>query len=73
MLYVTLQEALLFWWNLTSILQDWGFEINPFNWCVANKTAKRKKITSVWHVDELKISQVENCAFKEMIYQISKQ
>ena len=28
-LYRTLQAALLFWRNLTLILQWWGFEINP--------------------------------------------
>ena len=27
-LYGTLQAALLFWRNLMSILQEWGFEIN---------------------------------------------
>ena len=30
-LYGTLQAALLFWKNLTSILQEWGFEVNPYD------------------------------------------
>jgi hypothetical protein len=30
-LYGTLQAALLFWRKLTAKLQEWGFEINPYN------------------------------------------
>ena len=55
-LYGTLKAALLFWKNLSSILQEWGFEINPYNWCMANKTIEGKQCTVVWHVDDLKIS-----------------
>ena len=33
-LYVTLQADLLFCQNPTSILQEWGFKINPYDWCV---------------------------------------
>ena len=51
-----LQASLLFWRNLTSSLQEWGFKINPYDWCVANKTFDIKKMTVVWHVDDLKIS-----------------
>ena len=36
-LYDKLQGSLLFWKNLTATLIDWGFEINPYDWCVANK------------------------------------
>jgi hypothetical protein len=33
----TLKAALLFWKLLSSKLTSWGFEINPCDWCVANK------------------------------------
>ena len=36
-LYGTLQASLLFWKNLTATLIVWGFEINPYDWCVANR------------------------------------
>eukprot|EP00957_Ditylum_brightwellii_P015474 1164817-Ditylum_brightwellii.AAC.1 len=36
-LYGTLQAAYLFWKNLTATLEDWGFTVNPYDWCVANK------------------------------------
>ena len=55
-LYVTLQAALLFWLNLTSSLQEWGFENNPYDWYVGNKTVDRKQMTVIWHVDDLGIS-----------------
>jgi hypothetical protein len=32
-----MRAALLFWKLLSSKLQLWGFEINPYDWCVANK------------------------------------
>jgi hypothetical protein len=59
-LYGTLQAALLFWENLSSQLQEWGFEINPYDFCVANKTIDKKQCTIVWHVDDLKISHQDS-------------
>jgi hypothetical protein len=58
-LYGTLQAALLFWQNLSGKLKKWGFKINPYDLCVANKTIDRKQCTVVWHVDDLKISHVD--------------
>ena len=55
-LYGTLQAALLFWRDLTSSLQEWGFEINPYDWCVTKNTVNGKQMKVVWHVDDLKIS-----------------
>jgi hypothetical protein len=58
-LYGTLQAALLFWQNLSGELKKWGFEINPYDFCVANKMINGKQCTVVWHVDDLKISHVD--------------
>jgi hypothetical protein len=33
----TLKAALLFWKLLSGKLVSWGFEINPCDWCIANK------------------------------------
>jgi hypothetical protein len=41
-LYGTLQAALLFWKDLSGKLEEWRFKINPYNWCVANKTVGGK-------------------------------
>ena len=53
-LYGTMRAALLFWKLLTSKLVAMGFEINPYDWCVANKDIDGKQCTIVWHVDYLK-------------------
>jgi hypothetical protein len=42
-LYGTLKAALLFWKRLSSQLVKWGFRINPYNSCVANKTINGKQ------------------------------
>jgi hypothetical protein len=58
-LYGTLQAALLFWQNLSAQLEKWGFKINPYDFCVANKTINGKQCTIVWHVDDLKVSHTD--------------
>ena len=58
-LYGTLQAALLFWRDLSGCLQEWGFELNPYDNCVANKLVDGKQCTILWHVDDLKISHVD--------------
>ena len=59
-LYGTLQADLMFQKNLTTLLQEWDFDINPQDWCVANKTVNDKQLTLVWHVDDLKVSHVDS-------------
>eukprot|EP00957_Ditylum_brightwellii_P137536 10485234-Ditylum_brightwellii.AAC.1 len=44
-LYGTMKAALLFWENLANALHEWGFEINPYDWCVANKEINRSQCT----------------------------
>jgi hypothetical protein len=55
-LYGTLKAAMLFWKKLTGILESWGFTINSYDSCMANKMVNGKQCTIVWHVDDLKIS-----------------
>ena len=58
-LYGTIKAVKLFWQKMTNhLVKDWGFTINPYNSCVANKVIKGKQCTIVWHVDDLKISHV---------------
>ena len=55
-LYGIIQAVLLFWKNMTKTLKQWGFTINSYDWCVANKMVNGKQLRIVWHVDDLKIS-----------------
>jgi len=67
-IYGTLQAALLLLKLLSSALEKWGFTINPYHECVANKILGGKKCTIIWHVDVLKVSHV--C--KDMVENIIK-
>jgi hypothetical protein len=66
-LYGTLQAALLFWQNLTDYLMEIGFELNPYDECVANKIINGKQCTIVWHVDDLKISHEDSAVTASIV------
>ena len=66
-LYGTLRAARLFWEKLSSVLKSWGFEINPYDSCVANKTVKGKQLTVTWHIDDLKISHVDQAVVDQFV------
>ena len=51
---------MIFWRKLTSKLVEWGFVINPYDWCVANKQIHGQQCTLVWHVDDMKISHADS-------------
>jgi hypothetical protein len=55
-LYGCLRSALLFYEKLVGDLKSQGFEINPYDPCVANKTVAGKQFTLTWHVDDIKMS-----------------
>ena len=71
-LYGTLQAAKLFWENLTEFLcNELGFELNPYDPCVANKIINGKQCTIAWHVDDLKISHVSLEVVKDVIEKLN--
>ena len=71
-LHGTLQAALLFWQLLSSTLIEWGFAINPYDQCMANKQIHRKQCTIIWHVDDLKISHVEEKVIEDIIRRLKE-
>jgi len=66
-LYGCLKSGQLFWQHLSNVLEKDGFEINPYDTCVANKIVNGKQCTIVWHVDDLKISHVEQSVVDNVI------
>jgi hypothetical protein len=58
---------------LSAKLVEMGFEINPYDWCVANKTVNGRQCTVLWHVDDLKISHVDANVVTEIIKNIDKE
>ena len=69
-LYGTLRAAHLFWETLSRKLQEWGFMINPYDSCVANKEIDGRQCTITWHVDDLKISHVDEQVVRSIIQKI---
>jgi hypothetical protein len=67
-LYGTVQASLLFWKRLSTFLIDvHGFERNPYDWCVVNKTINGKQCTIVWYVDDLKLSHVDASVVDQIV------
>jgi hypothetical protein len=56
-LYGTVTASLLFWKDLSSaLIVDWGFEWNPYDWCVVKKMIKGKQFSIYWQLNDLKLS-----------------
>ena len=58
-LYSCVPSALL-WYKLNlTTLQNMGFELNPYDLCVANAIIDGKQCTICWYVDDNKISHMD--------------
>ena len=57
-IYGIMKAALLFYIKFVKSLLSIGFELDPYDPCVANKTVENLQLTVVWHVDDLKVSHV---------------
>jgi hypothetical protein len=57
-LYGTMVASLLYYQKFTTSLKDNGYEMNPYDPCVWNKTIDGKQCTICFHVDDCKISHV---------------
>ena len=72
-IYGTLNASLLFYKKFIKSIQDWGFELNTYEWCCANKIIDGKQCTIVWNVDDLKISHVDPNVVTAVIADIQKE
>ena len=57
----------MFYNSLAVDLEAYGFIINPYEPCVANKTIGGKQLTVCWYVEDLKISCVDTNEVTKMI------
>ena len=69
-LYSMMKSALLFYRKLIKELKEMGFEINPYDPCVANKIVDEMQMTVRWHVDDLMISHVSQCKILKFVRRI---
>ena len=61
-------SMMLQWKLLTSTLLEEGFEVNPYDPCVANKViSDDDQCTICWYVDDLKISDVDKAFVRQVI------
>ena len=52
----------MFYKRLRSDLKNMGFVVNPYGPCVANRMVNGSQMTVCWHVNDLKVSQVDENA-----------
>ena len=57
-IYGMLVSAMLFYCKLTEALLSYGFELTPYDLCVANKMVNSEQLTVCWHMDDLKSSHI---------------
>mmetsp|Transcript_17995 Transcript_17995/g.23319 ORF Transcript_17995/g.23319 Transcript_17995/m.23319 type:complete len:119 (+) Transcript_17995:695-1051(+) len=55
-LYGCIESALLWYKLYVETLRGMGFQVNPYDRCVANKIIKGKPYTICWYVDDNKVS-----------------
>ena len=83
--YGLMRSALLFYRKLRGELEEYGFQVNPYDSCVANMMVPRSstdakpaeegttdnndlvQLTVLWHVDDLKISCVNNLEITKLL------
>ena len=59
-IYGMLMSGLLFYKKFRKSIEEIGYEVNPYDPCVANKIINGKQHTISWHVDDLKSSHVDS-------------
>lgn len=66
-LYGTLQAAYLFWKDFSGTLTSLGFILNPYDSCVANMEINGSQCTILWHVDDIKVSHIDEAVVDDII------
>ena len=66
-------EAALLWYNYyRAMLEDLGFEINPYDRCIANQVMDGKQCTLTWYVDDNKISHTDDAVLWKIIHKLEE-
>jgi hypothetical protein len=71
-LYGCVKSALLWYELFSSTLQGMGFELNPYDACIANKMINGKQCSIVWYVNDNKISHMDKNVVTEVIKKIAR-
>ena len=65
--YGTLLGAILFYQKLSGQLYEWGYEQNPYDPCTFNKNIDGQQTTIQFHVDNLKLSHMDQGALDNLV------
>ena len=71
-LYGIIKAALLFYIKFFENLKSVGFQLNPYDPCVANKIVDGAQLKFVWHVEDLKVSHIDRGVVTRMAAWIKK-
>ena len=69
-LFWLLHVDLLFYRKIRKELEAMGFVVNPYEPCVANRMVNGKQQRVTWHVNDLKISHVDEVENTLLIHKI---
>ena len=72
-LYGTMVASLLYYKKFVKSLTDIGFELNPYDPCVANKMIGGKQMTVCFHVDDCKLSHKKIHVVNKIIEYLRKE
>ena len=72
-LYSIMQAAILFYRKLESDLEGYGFEINPYDPCVANTMINGNQMTILWHVDDIMVPHAEPVQVTKMLLWLKRE
>ena len=65
--YGMMVSSLLFYKHFYKDLESIGFEVNPYDICVAHRTIKGRQQTVTWHMDDVKVSHISPEVNKEFL------
>ena len=71
-LYGIMKAALLFYIKFVENLKSIGFQLNPYNLCVANKIVDGAQLTVVWHVSNIKVNHIDRGVVTRMTVWLKK-
>lgn len=66
-MYSLLRSVLLFYLRLVANLKAYGFDVNPYDPCVATRIVNGTQLTVTWHVNNLKISHAQEHLIEDLL------
>ena len=66
-LYGSMKSSVLYYKKFRKDIEDIGYEVNPYDICLANKMVNGHQHTITWHVDDMKASHVDPQANEDFI------